>query len=738
MLQPLTRDDPLGIGPYRLLARLGHGGMGTVYLARSAGGRTVALKTMHAHIASDTAARTRFHLEADAARIIGGHHGATVVDADPAAETPWLATEYVLGPPLDDAVALSGPLPEASVRALGAALAGALAQLHASDVVHRDLKPSNVMITAYGPKIIDFGIARAAGDDRLTRTGTAAGTPAFMSPEQATGQEHTPAGDVFALAGVLTYAATGHGPFGTGQAADLLYRVRYADADLTGLPHALIPILAACLAKDPAHRPTTHELATQLHSGHGHFADHLPDALLADIARRATEVWAWHPHRLPAPAEQAYGGTDTSPASTGPTRRRLLTIGGSGVVGAAVAATGLWTWLGQGGSGSGKKPDAEAKPGRTATKKGNWLWRLPLSAPKNAPAAPVPLGLVGTIALADDNGVRVIDMNRGGVEIPSLGTAPAHRCIADSNSSRLYICEPVSSGDGPLTVKVTDFTSEDLNPDLVEFKDYNGGLAGTQLLCAEEGVVYLAAGQGKHSGEAMGYGDGQTWFLMAVDSHTLKVVWRQPLPARPHTSQRLHFLAARVTEKGHLVLLQEKTDGTVTLVVRNSRTGETRWEKALDVTTPDDVRGMLEVDLIHVYPPTGPLRALSLQDGKEVWNFGVGRSRRRTGPPAVGDSVFVVEEGLGLVALDFVTGDLVWREKGAQGRQSDLTVPPVAGYKYVYSYDSKAGRMRAVDVSTGQVAKTYEAEGERFFPYLGIPERLIAVGRDFVAGYDIG
>ncbi|WP_232542696.1 serine/threonine-protein kinase [Streptomyces sp. QHH-9511] len=236
MLSPLTHDDPAAIATYRLLARLGSGGMGTVYLARSPGGRTVALKTVHARLAADPAFRTRFRLETDAARIIGARHGAAVVDADPLAETPWLATEYVLGPPLDDAVALAGPLPEPTVRALGAALAGGLAQLHSSDVVHRDLKPSNVLVTAYGPKIIDFGIARAAGDDHLTRTGAAAGTPAFMSPEQAGGQEHTPAGDVFALAGVLVFAATGHGPFGTGAPADLLYRVRYADPDLTGLP----------------------------------------------------------------------------------------------------------------------------------------------------------------------------------------------------------------------------------------------------------------------------------------------------------------------------------------------------------------------------------------------------------------------------------------------------------------------------------------------------------------------
>ncbi|EFF93442.1 serine/threonine-protein kinase AfsK [Streptomyces sp. e14] len=245
MPTPLTHDDPPALGPFRLIARLGSGGMGTVYLARTTGGRTVAVKTMHAALAAEPAARTRFRLEVDAARVIGGQFGARVVDADPLAETPWLATEYVLGPALDEAVRSCGPLPERSVRALGAALCSALGQLHRSDVVHRDLKPSNVLVTAYGPKVIDFGIARAAGDDRLTRTGSAVGTPAFMSPEQATGQEHTSAGDVFALAGVLLFTATGRAPFGQGQTADLLYRVRYQEPDLSGLPPGLAPLLGS-------------------------------------------------------------------------------------------------------------------------------------------------------------------------------------------------------------------------------------------------------------------------------------------------------------------------------------------------------------------------------------------------------------------------------------------------------------------------------------------------------------
>ncbi|MET8565798.1 serine/threonine-protein kinase [Streptomyces flaveolus] len=319
MPSPLTHDDPETIGPYRPVARLGSGGMGTVYLARPAGGRTVALKTMHAHIASDPAFRTRFRLETDAERVVGERYGAGVVDADPRAETPWFASEYVLGPPLDEAVQLCGPLPETSVRALGAALCGALGQLHGSDVVHRDLKPSNILITAYGPKVIDFGIARAAGDDRLTQIGVAVGTPAFMSPEQAGGQKHSTVGEVFALAGVLVFAATGRPPFGHGQSADLLYRVQYGVPDLSGVPDSLVPVLAQCLDKNPFRRPTTSQLGAELHDRPGEFADQLPDVLLADIARRATEVWQITPQRLPAPPEEAE--TAVPSATAGPSRR---------------------------------------------------------------------------------------------------------------------------------------------------------------------------------------------------------------------------------------------------------------------------------------------------------------------------------------------------------------------------------------------------------------------------------
>lgn len=233
----------------------------------------------------------------------------------------------------------------------------------------------------------------------------------------------------------------------------------------------------------------------------------------------------------------------------------------------------------------------------------------------------------------------------------------------------MYASEAPSSGNHPLVISSVKF-ARDPKPDVVELKDYNGTLPATQLLSAHSGVVFLAAGQGEHSGTTVGYDSSQQWYLLAVDVHTAKVLWRQPLPSRPRTSDRLHFLAARAV-KDHLAVLQEMADGTVTLAVHDSRRGKELWRQPLDVPAPDAIRGMLEVDDGNVYPPVGRLRALALKDGAEKWSFGPGLAKARTGPPAL-DSVglLAVEDGLGLVALDWVTGDLLWRTPPAAGPTS--------------------------------------------------------------------
>ncbi|HEY3710774.1 MAG TPA: serine/threonine-protein kinase [Amycolatopsis sp.] len=262
-MKALEPADPRTVGRYRVLAELGRGGMGRVLLGSTADGRLVAIKLMHALPGTEADFRARFRREIAASRAVSGTYTAAVMDADPEAPAPWLVSVFVPGPPLNDVVAGTGPLPELPVRRLAAGLAAALLDIHRAGLVHRDLKPSNVLLAADGPRVIDFGIARAAdGPDQggLTQTGYLIGTPEYMSPEQVGGQVLTPASDVFCLGGVLVYAATGRNPFTGGSPARTLYNVAHGRPALTGLPPGLDYLVRSCLAKDPAARPSPAQL----------------------------------------------------------------------------------------------------------------------------------------------------------------------------------------------------------------------------------------------------------------------------------------------------------------------------------------------------------------------------------------------------------------------------------------------------------------------------------------------
>ena len=260
MVGGLEPADPRLIGPYQLLGRLGAGGMGRVFLGVSAAGRPVAVKVVHAELAADPEFRVRFSTEVAAARKVSGLFTALVVDADVDAPVPWLATAYVAGPSLSEAVRSSGPLTAWSLLALAAGLAKSLTAIHAAGVVHGDLKPSNVLLAPDGPRVIDFGISQAAEAAPLARAGLVVGTPSFMAPEQAAGEEVGPRSDVFSLSAVLAFAATGRKPFGTGSPAAVLERVVRAAADLEDAPAEVRSLIEQCLAKDPLQRPTAAEL----------------------------------------------------------------------------------------------------------------------------------------------------------------------------------------------------------------------------------------------------------------------------------------------------------------------------------------------------------------------------------------------------------------------------------------------------------------------------------------------
>ena len=340
--QELRPQDPRLVGPYWIVGRLGSGGMGQVFLGRSPGGRLVAVKVVRAELAEQAEFRSRFAREVAAARTVSGLFTASVVDADIAAPTPWLATAYVPGPSLADTVASHGPLPASSVRALAAGLAEGLGAIHAAGIVHRDLKPSNVLLAEDGPRIIDFGIARAVEATVLTGTGVVFGSAAFMSPEQARGNRVGPPSDVFSLGAVLAFAATGQGPFGSGSGPTLMYRVVFAPPDINGLPADLRPLVERCLAKDPGQRPTTQQFLAELNTGRpeagwlpGPVTRTFPSYLPGSGPDAPTTVY----DQPPVPAAE--------PGTSGPglAGRRLGPAGRLGLAGAATAVALLAVYL---------------------------------------------------------------------------------------------------------------------------------------------------------------------------------------------------------------------------------------------------------------------------------------------------------------------------------------------------------------------------------------------------------
>ncbi|MET8567492.1 bifunctional serine/threonine-protein kinase/ABC transporter substrate-binding protein [Streptomyces sp. NPDC004783] len=378
-MRPLTADEPEDVGGHRLLARLGAGGMGVVYLARSAGGTLVALKVIRAEHAADPAFRTRFRREVTAMRALtGGRWLVPVVAADPEAGMPWLATEFVPGPALAEVVDGHGALPVAAVRTLGLRLAEALTAVHAAGLVHRDVKPGNVLLGLDGPRLIDFGIAHTTGATALTAPDAVVGTPGFLSPEQARvrAEEVGPPSDVFSLGCVLAYAASARRPFGIGHAAGVLFRTVHEEPDLTDVPAALRSPIAACLAKDPARRPTAPQVGASLRDprispGRGvpeaPDEDWLPPAVLRLVAERSTRALDIPTPRRsglaldePASRPPAGEGTVTDPSGPRPpTRRRVLLMASTAasvvVVGGGTAAY-LAAGRGAGGGSGGGLP----------------------------------------------------------------------------------------------------------------------------------------------------------------------------------------------------------------------------------------------------------------------------------------------------------------------------------------------------------------------------------------------
>ncbi|HEY9372385.1 protein kinase domain-containing protein [Streptomyces sp.] len=685
MLSPLREGAPERIGPYEILARLGAGGMGEVFLGRTASaagthdGTYVAVKTVLRDVALEPAFRDRFRREVKVAGLVSSPYAAAPLGGDADAETPWLATAYVPGPSLSQAVRRSGALPVPTVRALGAALARALADLHGAGVLHRDLKPGNVMLAVDGPRVIDFGIARSSGATTMTATGMMVGTPSFMSPEHVAGARHVSgASDVFCLGSVLCYAATGEDPFGDGPLPAVLYRVSQADADLSRVPEELRDVIAACLAADPAARPTPERLAELLGGGQrapwpqgvldhiGEYGRELAQLIASGAALREVAPAPVAPDQLPTMPPVA----PTVPPAPRKRRRALIAAAVAlALVAGGVGAYVLW-------------PEGNP-PARTAT-----------------PPAPGPtIPGVDFKGLADSSGVVPQYPNqrpKGWKPWTAKLSAPALGCAAGTT---VLVCRTTSGGyealDPANGKKLWSADLGDTKSDRSTISPSGGVFiadSATRPTVHGDAVVVNAAGK-----------------LQVRDAQTGNVRWTKPVgggggsATRPIVGDGVVFAAPEAK--------QGKTQGDMTAY--SLADGTALWSKSL--TNADlarvaqrpfeqvafaqgQVYALSDAGLIAYDARTGEVRGQVDRDAANCWNVGL------VGP--TGYCVDTAPERTGreiLRALDSVTlASKASLPVPVEGLRPDVITPTS-----LVTFDRG---LRIYDPRDGKPLRTYEAK----------------------------
>ncbi|MFI9206130.1 PQQ-binding-like beta-propeller repeat protein [Streptomyces sp. NPDC053048] len=680
-------DDPEYAGQYRLERRLGSGGMGVVHLARSASGLRLAVKVVHAEYAVDPEFRARFRQEVAAARRVSGAFTASVVDADPDGDRPWMATLYIPGPTLSARVKRNGPLSPDEVRRLAAGLAEALRDIHRAGLVHRDLKPSNVLLAEDGPKVIDFGISRPYDSELRTETGKLIGTPPFMAPEQfQRPREVGPAADVFALASLLVHAATGRGPFESESPYIVAYQVVHDEPDLAGVPDDLVPLVRACLAKDPADRPT-------------------PDAIMAMLPA----VPAGDGAPAPAPVEQPVKQPPTDEPRPRPRRfprlpRARWLVAATAVV-VALAAGG--TWALNEIDGLGRQP-AQARPTPAGSSWRPWETSVPEDA---AGSGEVRAGFCTSAE-------RALYCSARGVHAARLDAATGK--VAWRRKA-----QAVRAGGGaPSAPVVSGGLVHALSPDkreLAALDPATGEPRWTRDVSAYGGRVF-------HAGDAvlLVEPDGT---VTAVDGGTNRQLWRHPLPGR--IKPVFSFYGS-----GPAYAVAPSPDGRRTTVVAvDARRGTTLWQWTADGnltavgTGPHGVLHLTESDahtrvaaVVRYAPGIGRERRIPLSVPLEA-----------TSVVPSGDTVYLLSSDGGLTALDTNRAVPAWRLETSVANASALVA---AGDRLYFS--AADGRLLAVDttkgVLLGQTSPRLARAGRGFLEMLPAP--VAAGGKVFGAAPD--
>ncbi|WP_326575162.1 PQQ-binding-like beta-propeller repeat protein [Actinacidiphila glaucinigra] len=624
MVQQLTQHDPRRIGPFEVLGRLGAGGMGLVYLARSASGRRVAIKTVRAELAEDQLFRVRFAREVEAARAVSGFYTAAVVDADPRAAVPWLATAFVPAPSLEEIVNESGPLPVQAVRWLAAGVAEALQSIHGAGLVHRDMKPSNVLVVEDGPRVIDFGIASGVSNTRLTMTNVAVGTPAYMSPEQAKDSRSvTGSSDVFSLGSTLVFAATGHAPFHGANPVETVFMLLREGPDLSGLPDELRPLIDACMRMEADRRPSPADLQAQL-------APHLFSSAGDDTGTAS----AWLP-----------------PAAVGLIEERRS----GGRPGAGPGAPGGGAGAGApGGAGAAVPPMPAQPPARPV-------------APPVAPAGPSPVaaeGPGGPVQLAGSApigpGMRLAERKnqaaataaggglgwagRGGAAggppaaVPGQGTpqgAPQAPAVPPGEwrpwrfrmSNDVWGTPVVSSG----RLYVTSFEVHALDV-----------ATGRRQFKTRDVAWTMAVSGGRIHGS-----DGPS--LYALDAADGSEHWRTGVDGWIYSLRADAGTVVTGTRGGGVQ-------------VWDAAAGRLRWERGgaqTEFETPES--GPSVVDGVVYFHGGGRLHALDATSGTEHWSYPTGEGGAMPTRPVVADGAVYVTVGNRVLALDARSGTERWR-----------------------------------------------------------------------------
>jgi serine/threonine protein kinase/outer membrane protein assembly factor BamB len=672
---PLLPGDPDRVAAYRLLARLGAGGMGVVYLGRSPGGRAVAVKVIPDRFANDDQFRARFRREVAAARTVTGAFTAPVLDADPAAPAPWLVTAYLPGMSLGQAIGAIGALPPAALTVLAAGMAEALADIHGAGLVHRDLKPGNVMLTAQGPRVIDFGIARPEDATAITQVGAVVGTPGFMSPEQAAGAATGPPSDIFSLGAVLAFAATGHRPFGTGAPLATLYRVLNADTDLSLVTEPwLRDLVAACLRREAGERPSAAQLLDRLGERTQRLAAGawLPAPLAEEIDRRAAEARQWRDPAIAEPgtttanhaaqpdaatadpAAQPSGmSAETSDLpSAGPvgpsrrTRRNVLLALGAATAG-GVALARLAGRRERSASLGGPAPSAVPASGGVTPPRAVPRWRVKVS--DYYPDALYTTGAAVVVRTPEDE-LFALDARTG----TQLWRHPA---------SLLGVV------DGGLV-----FVAQSANPRLTLIDAATGAARWAYVVPAHDMPVRLAVGgsmvcYGYDGIRALGVGDGQPRWTAAVDAKVGLVASGAVLVAASRTA----------------------------LVGLDIATGRTRWTRPLEYAMylqPAD-------GLVLAVDRHRALHAIRVHDGSTAWAKPafIGACR----PKSDGATVYA-GGGLGEVfAFRSATGERLWSLRLHHDSMLELS----GAMLYAVTSDQT---LHALDATDGRLLWTHDAE----------------------------